>query len=215
MERHGVGVLESGYSFGRGNLMIRIYDKLLEIDHSQKIWFRDLWKKHGWDGESSVTRVEFQMRREFLKSMQVDTMQDLEVKLADLWAYVTNWLTLRDPNPKDRNRSRWPLKPFWDLVSKADTVSLFGNMTGVMRITQRKPRFRSLEKFARGAQVSMVAVAASTFDFVDVEAAINGVARYIVRWTEESQFMDDVEVRMARMALMPDAVPDPVLAPGG
>ena len=77
IQHHLTGLSETGYSFGQGDLMCRVYDKRIEIEHSQKAWFMDLWRKAGWNGESSVTRVEFQMRRDFLRSMQIETVKDL------------------------------------------------------------------------------------------------------------------------------------------
>ena len=48
-----------------------IYHKTAEIRRKSptKVWFHDLWKRNGWDGECKVWRVEFRLIREFLLSL--------------------------------------------------------------------------------------------------------------------------------------------------
>jgi hypothetical protein len=42
----------TGISVGRGDLLVRIYDKAREIAEQspEKAWFEDLWREVGWDG---------------------------------------------------------------------------------------------------------------------------------------------------------------------
>lgn len=87
---------------------------------SEKLFFKELWQQNGWDGESSVWRLEFQLRREALKTCQ-SLDPDFIVELFNsLWRYhTTQWLSLCDINPNDSNRSRWPLAAEWQALSKA------------------------------------------------------------------------------------------------
>jgi len=159
IQHHFKGLDETGYTFGQGKLRCRIYDKLAEIDHSQKMWFMDLWRKQGWNGRSPVTRVEFQARRDFLKTMQIETVEDLESQMGDLWRYYTGakgWVSLRDQSLSDSNRRRWPIKDFWLAVLKCS--SAFGVVTGIVRLTQRKPRVDTLNRLAQGVLVSLMAL---------------------------------------------------------
>jgi len=57
IQHHLKGLDDTGYSFGKGSLKCRVYDKRIEIVHSNKAWFEVLWRKQGWDGVSPVTRV--------------------------------------------------------------------------------------------------------------------------------------------------------------
>lgn len=121
----------TGWVFGSGPLMIRIYDKLSESKIVHKEWFQDLWKQGGWDGKSGVTRVEIQLKREFLKDFNVTTFESFEEALGDIFRYVTqDWLTLREPSG-DKNRSRWPVTPFWSEVQTS--ISNFGKIYGLAR----------------------------------------------------------------------------------
>jgi len=202
IKHHFKGLEETGYSFGKGNLMCRIYDKRAEIDHSNKTWFHALWRKQGWNGQSPVTRVEFQARRGFLKSMQIDTVEELEMQLADLWKYFSTWLSLRYKT-KDSNRRRWPVQVFWQIVCKA--VPYFGVVTGVSRIVQRKPRMDSLCRLGRGVLVSMAALmetAPGVGDGWDTESG--SVLDKVREWVLEDGFRQDVHRRAGRLAFMTD-----------
>jgi len=206
MERHFKGLDETGYSFGRGDLKCRVYDKVAEIEHSNKTWFHALWRKQGWNGQSPVTRVEFQARRGFLKSMQIDTVQDLEMQLGDLWKYFSGWVSLRYKT-NDSNRRRWPVQFFWQIVCNA--VPFFGVITGISRIAQRKPRMDSLCRLGRGVMVSIAALvqtAPGVGDGWDTESGVLGALGFIqdrVReWLLEDSFRQDVNRRAGRLASM-------------
>ncbi|WP_258808452.1 hypothetical protein [Pseudidiomarina sp. CB1] len=110
-----------GNVFGQsGDVSARLYDKTKEIVKSEKFFFKELWQQNGWDGESSVWRLEFQLRREALKTCQ-SLNPDFIIELFNsLWRYyTTQWLSLCNVNPKDSNRSRWPLAAEWQTLSTA------------------------------------------------------------------------------------------------
>jgi hypothetical protein len=61
--------LETLQFSGHGSpVSVSIYNKPAEIEQKSrdKIWFYDLWRKHGWDGEAPVWRVECRLKREAL-----------------------------------------------------------------------------------------------------------------------------------------------------
>ncbi len=66
---------------------------------------RAVWERHGWDGESRVTRVEFRYKRECLHEMEIEDPYDLLDKLPALWAYSSaQWL--RHTTPTRRHQPR-------------------------------------------------------------------------------------------------------------
>jgi len=205
-ERHFRGLEETGYTFGKGDLSCRVYDKRAEIEHSQKSWFMDMWKRGGWNGSSPVTRVEFQARRQFLRTWGIDTVAELEVQLADLWRYYRDWVSLRYKT-RDSNRRRWPVQFFWKMV--CDAVPAFGVVTGVLRIVQRKPRMESLSRLGRGVLVSIAALeqtAPGVGDGWDTECGTLGAVESVVArvrgWLSEDSFQQDVRRRAGRLAFM-------------
>jgi len=206
--RHFRGLEETGYTFGKGNLLCRVYDKRAEIEVSSKAWFKDMWCRQGWNGTSPVTRVEFQARRQFLRTMDIETVVDLELQLADLWRYfVKNWVSLRYKTSRDSNRRRWLVQVFWKIV--CDAVPAFGVVTGVARIVQRKPRMDSLSSLGRGVLVSIAALeqtAPGVGDGWDTECGTQGAVEAVVArvrgWLSEDSFRQDVRRRAGRLAFM-------------
>jgi hypothetical protein len=165
MSRHVSGHKCTGYTFGKGgNISINIYNKTHEVLKSNKQWFYELWK-HAipelknksiikiWPKDISVTRVEARCRRKFLKSMQINTIDDLKKCQADLWRYLTNdWMTVRDLGV-DKNHSRWSISTFWATIQ--DALKFIGDITGITRLKQMRPRYQHLINLCRGVLVSI------------------------------------------------------------
>jgi hypothetical protein len=103
------------FSLGRGDLVLRVYDKVAEIkQQSDKAWFYLLWEM-----DEDVWRIEWQVRKTVLRQFGIVTFGDLGRTQGDLLRYLaTEHDTLRIRN-EDSNRSRWPLHPLWvDLFEK-------------------------------------------------------------------------------------------------
>ena len=96
-------------AFGKGDTVIRIYDKVAEIEQqSGKAFFYELWGQ-----TEDVWRIEFQLRRERLKRAGINTIEDLNDYQNDVLRDIAQrHTTLRRP-VSDRNKSRWPLHPLW------------------------------------------------------------------------------------------------------
>lgn len=114
------------FQFGKGQLVIRLYDKIAEItQQSEKAFFFDLWgcNAHVW-------RVEFQVRSERLREAGITTLDDLRTVQNDLLREIAeNHTSLRLPT-QDTNRARWPLHPLWKGL-RADIETL--PQTGLVR----------------------------------------------------------------------------------
>jgi hypothetical protein len=112
----------SGWAIGLGGPMAaRLYDKTLELRRSKKEWLKPLWSRRGWDGESKVLRLEFEIKRDALKTVKLDTLDSVLPRLSDLWRYATTeWLRLTVESEADSTRSRWPTHPLWDRLCHID-----------------------------------------------------------------------------------------------
>lgn len=147
---YSLGFRRTGFDFARDKhaaspLSCRMYDKSLELEQSGKEWFVDLWRSHGWsEDDGRVWRVEFSFKREALHELQqentsrevvfwgIEDAYALPDRLPVLWAYATGqvdggpdgvpdgWLRCVIPNG-DKNRSRWPTHPVWQLIQAAFT----------------------------------------------------------------------------------------------
>lgn len=111
----------SGLTFGMGgSLSARLYDKTLEILRSGKTYLYDFWRETGWDGKSSVWRLEFQYSRQILHEFGITSVADLLDRRAALWHYATTgWLRFVIPSVTDNTKDRWPNHPLWDVLSDA------------------------------------------------------------------------------------------------
>lgn len=155
IEHHVECRRDTGYRFGSGDLVGRLYDKTNEIKVSQKEWMQEVWKAESWDGETPVVRYEFQCRRNFLKEMSVNSFEELKERLADIWRYCTHdWLRVCDQGA-NTNQSRWKSKDYWTLIQQS--FSMFGQAYGVLRMKSKKVRYDHLFKIIRGCCVSGVA----------------------------------------------------------
>lgn len=92
-ELHAAGRVVSGFMFGKGHVVGRIYNKSLEMRMRGSSWQETLWEEQ--DAEQPVWRVEFQFRRKGLTSRGIRTMDQALAKRQDLWEYGTRWLSLR------------------------------------------------------------------------------------------------------------------------
>ena len=115
---HESGRTFSGFEFGRGKISCRMYDKPLEIaEKSKKTWFYDIWNiiQDEMPEELRVIRTEFQLRREALKELGLNTVWDFINHPRNLWAYcVQEWLKFTDDPLRDPREQS--LLPFWKTV---------------------------------------------------------------------------------------------------
>jgi hypothetical protein len=130
---HHRGRRFTGFTFGGGKLLCRLYDKSTEIQVSNKLWFRPLWRKAGWvDDETSgrVWRLEFQLRRDPLTHATVDrnneeselkSWEQVKAALDPLWQYLTTrWLSYRLPRTAEE---RVRIHPRWQTIQSARFTS--------------------------------------------------------------------------------------------
>jgi hypothetical protein len=111
------------FSFGTGDVVLRVYDKVAEIlQESGKTWFFKLWGR-----SEKVWRIEFQARKAMLRRFGVRTFTDLAERQGDVLRYLAGEHdSLRLPNG-DGNRSRWPLHPLWvDLQARIAEMPALG-----------------------------------------------------------------------------------------
>ncbi|TAL13841.1 hypothetical protein EPN95_04765 [Patescibacteria group bacterium] len=97
------------FSFGRGDIVLRVYDKVAEIEQqSEKSWFYVLWGR-----DSEVWRIEWQVRRPVLERFDIKTFKDFTENYGDLLRYLAEDHDTLRQRSGDSNSSRWPLHPLW------------------------------------------------------------------------------------------------------
>lgn len=126
---HNTGRTFTGFTFGGGPLLCRLYDKTVELRRSGKKWFEPKWAAAGWRGveeDGHVWRLEFQVRRDSLRhaelsfaddALEMRSWADVKRGLDGLWQYLTQkWLSYRLPRTKER---RVIYHPRWEVLQGA------------------------------------------------------------------------------------------------
>lgn len=157
---------------GSGALLGRFYDKVAESTIHQKEYMLDVLKARGWDGETGVTRAEFQMRRDFLRDAKrvlaggvvgdegVNTFDELIQYLPDLWTYCTrDWLRICEKVYLNHNQSKSKSTDYWQLIQSS--YELYGAPQGMLRRRVKDVKYNHLEAQCKGIISSMTAVRAS------------------------------------------------------
>jgi hypothetical protein len=108
----------SGFSIGKGATSARLYDKPREIRmKSKKFWMYDIWGIESIAEDQRIIRVEYQLRREALHAMGIDTYADLAEQLPAVWAYLTRkWL--RVAMDASLHHTQQIIRPWWPIVEQ-------------------------------------------------------------------------------------------------
>lgn len=157
---HFNGDRPTGMTCGSGAVMMRAYDKALEVKQKQDEAKRLHLEKNRWGGKpKTATRVEFQLRREALKSLGIDTPEDWLNKRAAIVAYLCGeWCRIvMDVDKDNSNYDRAVLLDEWEAVREA-FAAWAGRSEPAERKKDPKPDARALVKQAAGCLTSAYAV---------------------------------------------------------
>lgn len=189
---HCIGRRFSGFVFGKGDIVARIYDKTLELVHSGETWPHVVWTDR--DPEQPVWRVEFQYRRRALHEFGVGHVHELLAGRQDLWEYGTHWLSLRRPIHR-LQPCRWPELRAWRAIRAAQMGS---PRSGLVR---QRINEASVERLVRGfvGYGTSLAAADAVADVESVIASVPVAQRYVVR---RGMSLDDVIARKRSLRLV-------------
>jgi len=113
---HTSGRRLSGFVFGKGDVLARIYDKSLEMQRRGETWQQAVWQDA--NPRRPVWRVEFQFRRGALARFGISGVGEALAARQGLWDYGMRWLSLRQPARHVR-RARWPEARPWTALRDA------------------------------------------------------------------------------------------------
>lgn len=157
----------TGATIGKGSILCRVYDKIQEMKNSQDavkwLFFKDKWDSSGVE-YTDVTRVEFQLRRQYLKEISVDDFSQLITKTQSIWSYLTqDWLRLasRSVDRENRNQDKMPVSSFWLMVQSA-----YEKEISVVR--QKVKNFCNIPALGKQIRGCMTSILASV-GFMDVD----------------------------------------------
>ncbi|MBK1679880.1 phage/plasmid replication protein [Rhodocyclus tenuis] len=188
------------FRFGEGELMLRIYNKIDEIqEKSAKTWFFDLW-----GCAEKVWRIEWQVRKEWLRRFGIRSFADLQERQGDLLRVLAfDHTTLRCPND-DSNRSRWALHPLWvDLqarIAQIDGLGVVRELDPAALLDERELRIAvSVYGYLkRIAAISGIRQQSTEFDFA---ASFDRLRHKVEGIHDELTWGNDVQRRYDEMRL--------------
>ncbi|WP_293813706.1 phage/plasmid replication protein [uncultured Aquitalea sp.] len=191
---------EQTFSFGKGDVMLRVYDKISEIaQQSDKVWFFPLWGV-----EAGVWRIEWQVRKALLKRFGIRTMDDLFERQADCLRYLAaEHDSISRPN-QDSNRSRWPLHPLWtDLLTQIDALEGLGVYREIdaAAVLQERLMRVGISLYGYAKRVAAIECIQQRRDFIDLDETLERIGRLVYRIHDAPTWKSDVEKRINDMRL--------------
>ena len=162
------GNIFTGWTIGEGGrILARIYDKTVEIEKSRKDYLKEIWEMHGWDTSQSVWRLEFQLRRESLGQMSINTFSSLIEKANGLWDYCSSdWLRLAVKEDTE-NRTRWLTNPMWEKIQGVRIND--GRFTSILREVDKSRIPSDQTLFQNGIGYITAFAAREGFESIDNE----------------------------------------------
>ncbi len=184
----------TGFRFGMGGgLMVRVYDKTIEIGRRGLAWLPELWGDR--ESERAVWRIEAQFKRAVLVEFDppLCTVDEVLARIQALWTYATaDWLTYRQPTSDARER-RWPVDPVWREVQ---AVELAPVSVGLVRRRLVEAAELRLIQGGLGYLTSWAALGGHT----ELDGALEAIRPVLARYLESksSTFRDEVKRKQQR-----------------
>ena len=141
---------------GKKPFMLRIYDKKLELEKSnKKEMMYEYFINNGLDIQKPIFNVEFQMHRTHLKSLGIDTLNDLLLNANSLYKKAMDDIRLIDINTvnekelKNNNKNRAKTLPIWSYIKDNFSINQFLQFDYPLRRLKNKNYIYSYTHFIK------------------------------------------------------------------
>lgn len=127
----------NSFSIGSGDVVLRCYDKILEMKQKQQDYKQEFFQEK-WGNVDTLTRVEYQLRRGFIKEVFQEQSDYKHIKehLQEIWKYLTTeWFRLTESpvDRKNKNQSQSKTSEFWYQIQRG-----FGSLRKVIASKRNK-----------------------------------------------------------------------------
>lgn len=140
----------TGFSFGKGHISAKIYNKTEEIKKSHKEYMYSIWDDV--EKGEEVWRIEFSFDRKLLRGFGVDSFDDFKGVAGDIWRYLTSdWLSQRELDNENQTRRTPAL--LWEVVQSVR--EFFGKITGAVRKNKLIGEIEASISQVRGCETSI------------------------------------------------------------
>lgn len=178
-----------------GKILCRIYDKSLEVNQKrQKLWFPDLWRDSGLN-PCRVWNVEFQISRDFLKEVKLDSVEDTLQSLRTLWEYCTkSWIVKK--NLDSTRIERCTTDPNWQSTQEA-----FNQFDGKGLVSREKQQCASAFALIPGTIGNITSYAARA-EMTDIDEIFKMLKSQGVKYlrTKDTDFEEIILDKMSLLA---------------
>ena len=204
------GAMLTGFSFGRNEIVARLYDKTAELGVSGKQWMRSIWEHGGYTPDSAVWRIEFQLRREALREFGLSSVATMSTCLGPLWNHLLHrWLRLTIPVRSDR-RERWPIDPAWLAIRDGGFASVGGELMRQRSVAAASDR-------AIGGMLGYASLYGLLIDSSTLSEAMHSAERAMIRRLSRKgvSFADLVRRKARRFAMLRGPAPEALAGRSG
>lgn len=189
------------FDFGAGDTKLRVYNKCDEIiEKSAKTWFYGIW---GVDHD--VWRIEWQIRKDRLRTVGIRTFEDLRERQGDLLRILVKDHTTLRIKSDDSNRSRWSMYPLWqDLIERVNQIEGLGIVRELDKEALLEQRFTRIAISVYG-YVKRVAAIDALYTGVEksyVDEAFTHLQNKIMELHDPLTWQMDVNKRVKEMKLL-------------
>mgnify|MGYP001175855716 CR=1 FL=1 len=182
--------LETAY-FGKksSSVWCKFYNKTKEVVKKNDDDTPLLWYKSGWNGDDTVVRVEFSMRRDFLKELDDGKYITLQMFMGNidlLWDYLTTkWLRMVDV-VKHNNSTTSVISKFWIAVQNGYKKV----ENNIIRKKTNKSKLNQLWKQALGCLNQMSSIGmSSNDDYSYVRSIIGAVENTMLDCINDGEYL--------------------------
>lgn len=183
------------FSFGKGDVVLRVYDKVAEIkQQSSKVWFYLLWEQ-----DENVWRIEWQIRKPVLKRFDIITFDNLKEQQGDLLRYLAEEHDTLRQQTSDSNSSRWPLHPLWkDLQGKIEQLNHLGidRVFGKNAVLEERMMRIAISMYGYLKRVAAIHCVQASKEPIEADEALKHIAGFIKQLHEPLAWQMDVDKRI-------------------
>ena len=182
--------LETAY-YGKkaSSVWCKFYNKTKEVVKKNDDDTPLLWYKNGWDGNDTVVRVEFSMRRDFLKELDGGKYVSLQMFMGNidsLWNYLTSkWLRMVE-EVKHNNSTTSVVSKFWIAVQNGYKKV----ENNIIRKKINKSKLNQLWRQAVGCLNQMSSIGMNdNDDYSYVRSVIGAVETTMLRCIDDGEYL--------------------------
>lgn len=183
--KHKLGNILTGFSMGKGPLLVRCYEKCIQSQKNEELF--TAMQEHRWGlAPEKAVRLEFQLRSEALRSFVIVGEQDGIYTFEDWMKYrksimqylMKDWLVIFEGKHDKRHPERSTIHPLWAKLHRAFNNWMEGETYKVKR-KKKKLTIESDDLVKQGIGCIMSAAAKSQMEF---DASQPGAVTEMATW---------------------------------